>query len=196
MAPLTTRDRRALAVLGVAAAIAAAVIFWPAPAPSTDVSTDTVPQAEKRLERTRRLAARVPGLMAVDQQYSAALAPREKGLISAETAPQAQAQLLQIVRHVAQMQSPPMDLRGSEFAPIRPYGNAYGEVGVTIAADCGIEQIVNFLADLGNQPELIATSALSFGQAHPKKKTVPVRLTITGLVSRKLVPEKKEGAAF
>jgi hypothetical protein len=194
--PLTARDRRALLLLAAAVALCAAIWFWPASVASPDASTDNVPQAEKRLTRARKLAALVPGLTEIDTTYAAALAVREKGLIAAETAPQAQAQLLQIVRKAAQLQSPPIELRGSEFAPIRPYGNAYGEVSVTIAADCGVEQIVNFLADLSRQPELISTSALSFGQAHPKKKTVPMRLTVTGLVARKLVPEKRAEGTF
>ena len=117
-------------------------------------------------------------------------------MLAAETAAQAQAQLLQVVRRVAQSQSPPLDFRGAEFASIKPFGAAYGEAAVTIVTECGIDQLLNFLADLGNQPELIASSNLQLGQANPKKKTLPARLTISGLVSGKLVPAKKGGTAF
>jgi hypothetical protein len=194
MKPLSPRDRRALALLGLAVAICLAIWFWPAGSSAADPATESVAQAERRLTRERNLAAMVPGLAAIDATYSNALAEREKGLITAETAAQAQAQLLQIVRKVAQTQTPPLELRGSEFAPVTPYGNSYGEVAVTIAADCAVEQVVHFLADLSRQPELIATTAISFGQAHAKKKTMPVRMVIGALVARKLVPEKKEGA--
>ena len=67
---------------------------------------------------------------------------------------------------------------------------------MSITTDSGIEQILNFIADLSKQPELIATSNLQFRQAQPKKKTVPVRLTISGIVPRKLVPQKKGVLTF
>jgi hypothetical protein len=155
-----------------------------------------VPQAEKRLKSLRRLAAAVPAREEIDRRFGGELAKREKGLIDAETPAQAQAQLLQIVRRVGQLQSPPLQMSGSEFSPVKPFGNAYGEVTVTISAECGIEQILNFMADLANQPELIATSSLQLGQAHPKKKTLPVRMTISGLVPKKLAPEKKSEVSF
>ena len=72
-----------------------------------------VAQSERRLTRLRRLAAAVPAREQIDQRVSAELARREAGLISAETAAQAQAQLLQIVRRVAGAQSPPLDIKGS-----------------------------------------------------------------------------------
>jgi hypothetical protein len=155
-----------------------------------------VPQAEKRLKSLRRLAGAVPAREEIDRRFSGELAKREKGLITADTTAQAQAQLLQVVRKVGQAQTPPLQVSGSEFSPVKPFGNAYGEVTVTISAECGIEQILNFMADLANQKELIATSSLQLGQAHPKKKTLPMRLTISGLVSKKLVPDKKVEVAF
>ena len=196
MKPLTQRDRRALIVLAVAATVFAAVWFWPQPAADSAAVKQGVAQAERRLTRLRRLAAAVPAREQIDQRVSAELARRETGLINAETAPQAQAQLLQIVRRVAGAQSPPLDIKGSEFSPVQPFGDAYGEVTVSIATDSGIEQILNFIADLSKQPELIATSNLQFRQAVPKKKTVPVRLTISGIVPRKLVPQKKGVLTF
>jgi len=193
--PLSQRDRRALIVLAVSGAAFAAVWFWPQP--SADAARqESVAQAEGRLTRLRRLAAAVPAREEIDQRVSAELARREAGLIIAETAPQAQAQLLQVVRRVAGAQSPPLDIKGSEFSPVQPFGDAYGEVTVVISMECGIEQILNFIADLSKQPELIATSNLQFRQAQPKKKTVPVRITISGIVPKKLVPQKKGGLAF
>lgn len=196
MKPLSRRDRRALIILAVAAAVFAAVWFWPQPTAGAAEVKESVAQAERRLTRLRHLAASVPAREEIDKRCSAELASREAGLITAETAPQAQAQLLQIVRRVAGAQSPPLEIRGSEFAPIQSFGNAYGEVTVSITTESGIEQILNFIADLSKQPELIATSSLQFRQAEAKKKTVPARLTISGIVPKKLIPEKKGGLAF
>lgn len=196
MKPLSKRDRRALIVLAVSGAVFAAVWFWPQPSADAAAGKESVAQAEGRLTRLRRLAAAVPAREEIDQRVSAELARREAGLIIAETAPQAQAQLLQVVRRVAGAQSPPLDIKGSEFSPVQAFGDAYGEVTVVISMECGIEQILNFIADLSKQPELIATSNLQFRQAQAKKKTVPVRITISGIVPKKLVPQKKGGLAF
>lgn len=196
MKPLSRRDRRALIILTGAATVFAAVWFWPQPSADAAVVKEGVAQAERRLTRLRRLAAAVPAREEIDKRVSAELARRETGLINAETAPQAQAQLLQVVRRVAGAQSPPLDIKNSELSPVQPFGDAYGEVTVSITTESGIEQILNFIADLSKQPELIATSNLQFRQAQPKKKTVPVRITISGIVPKNLVPQKKGVLAF
>lgn len=200
MSPLSERDRRALKALGVAVGIFAVVFsvvwLWPGPSAADSVVSVTVPQAEKRLKSLRRLAGAVPAREEIDRRFSAELAGRETGLINAETPAQAQAQLVQIVRRVAQLQSPPMPIGASDFSPVRPFHDAYGEVVVTITADCGIEQIVNFLADLSNQKELLAVTNLQLGAAHPKKKTLPVRIAISGLTPKRLAPARKQEVTF
>ena len=62
--------------------------------------------------------------------------------------------------------------------------------------DCNTEQLVNFMAFLSAQPELVATEEIRFATAQPKTKMVAVRLTVTGIVPRKLVPEKKGTTTF
>jgi hypothetical protein len=52
------------------------------------------------------------------------------------------------------------------------------------------------MTDLANRPELIATSDIRVALANPKEKTVVVRLGLSGVVPRKLVPEKKGPAAL
>ncbi len=195
MKPLSDRDKKLLALWAVI--VIFAVYFWPA---SDDAGTvgavQSVELTEKRIAKLRRLAAAEPGRREILKQVSDELVKREKGLIQAETAPQAQAQLLQVVRRVAQVQQPALVFKGTEFAPPRPLGKSYGEVVMTISMDAGIEQVINFLADIGNQPELISVSELQFTQVNGKQKLVPVRVTFTGVVPRRLVPEKKGGQAF
>ena len=55
---------------------------------------------------------------------------------------------------------------------------------------------IHFLADFGNQVELISVSDLQMTQVTGKQKLVPVRVTFTGIVPRKLAPERKGGQAF
>jgi hypothetical protein len=59
-----------------------------------------------------------------------------------------------------------------------------------VQIECRIDQLVNLLASLETQPELVATSDLRVLSSNAKEKTVSVHLTISGIVPRRLVPEK------
>ena len=190
---MSDRDRRALILL---AGVAMLILGWyftseEDGAPLVAASTETIPAAEKRLARLKQLAATVPGKQVVLDQVAAELAAREKGLIPAATAAQAQAQLLQIVTRIARAQPNPIALRNTEMGQVKAFDDNYGEVAVAVNFESGIEQLVNFLADLTTQKELIGTSDLRIGSANPKQKTMPIRITISGLVRRDLIPDKK-----
>ena len=190
---LQNRDRRALALLAVAGLVwVLAYSFWPADATPSIVAPagDPVTLAETRLAKLRETAATVPAKEDILKQVSADLAVSEKGMIAAETAPQAQAQLLQIVRRLGAAETPPVDIRGTELNVIRPLGDAYGEASVSVQIDCRIDQLVNLMAAVQSQPELIATHDLRVLSSNAKEKTVSVRLTVSGVVPRRLVPQK------
>lgn len=194
---LGDRDRRALIVLGVAL-LAGGLIYWLSNStPSSNgesakiAPVDSIDRAQKRLAVLRKQAATLPGKQVVLRQASLELGEREKGLLAGETAEQAQAQLLQVIKRVAAQQTPPIEMSQVELGRPRSYGSSYGLVSVSITLTCRIEELVNFLAGLGAQPELTATEEIRFGASHPKQKTMPVRLTVSGLVARRLVPREK-----
>lgn len=190
---LQSRDRRALALLGASALVALAYRYWPAGAGPVAIvapAGDPVAIAEKRLARLRETAATVPAKEGIFKKVSADLAVREKGLIAAGTAAQAQAQLIQIIRRVVSSETPPVEIRATELGGVRALGDAYGEVVVSVQIDCRIDQLVNILAALGSQAELVSTSDLRVTSSNAKEKTVGVRLTLSGVVPRRLVPEK------
>lgn len=195
---LNQRDKRAFVGLGVAAAVAVVVLLWPEGNGTSKaiLPADPVDMAQKRLARMRQLAATAPGTEEVAKKVTAELAAREIGLIQADTAPQAQAQLLQIMRRIGKAQPQPIDIRGNEIGQVRAFGDTYGEVQVSVSMDCRIDQLVNLLADITAQPELIATGDVRIGAASGREKILPVRLTVSGIVPRKLVPQKKGAGAF
>ena len=198
LANLNERERKLL--IGGGIAVAAILIYYFASssssAPAVSAPTDTPEAAEKRLADLRQRAATVPGKEAVLKEVSTQLAKREKGLIQADTAPQAQAQLLQVVRRVARAQSPPVEIGQVELSEPRAFAGVYGEVSLTITMTCGIEQLVQMIADLSAQPEIVATNDLRIGAAHERLKTMPVRMVVSALVPRRLVAEKKGLTAF
>ncbi|HYK17058.1 MAG TPA: type II secretion system protein GspM [Bryobacteraceae bacterium] len=196
---LQDRDKRALRTLALAAAIFLPVwLMTRAPSATSTVSAagDTVDRSEKRLTTLRNALATVDGKEAVLKQAEAELADREKGLLTGDTSNQAQAHLLEIVNRVAKQQTPPIEIRQADFGQPRQYGDAYGIVSVAVAFDCRTDELLNLLAGLSQQPELIATEDVRTGNALPKNKLMNVRVTIAGIVPRRLVPEKKGLATF
>jgi hypothetical protein len=157
-------------------------------------ASESVPMAEKRLERLRQIAATVPGKEALMKQASVELESREKGMLKADTSAQAEAQLQDLLHRVGAANG--IDIRGVEEARVKPFGNDYGEVSVTVRFTCLIEQLVNLLAALANQPELLSTSEIQVTGGADKNKTIQVRLTLSGVVSRKLALEKKTGGGL
>jgi hypothetical protein len=194
-APLSQRDRRLLMVLGVLGAILLIRLALLA-IPSSDTAVvaptainDTIQAREKRLDRARNLSAVVPAHRQTLANVEADLALREKGLIQADTAAQAQAQLMTVVRRVARAEN--LDVRGSELGQVRPLGADYGEVQVAVTVDGQVEQLVNFLAAVTAQPELVSTSEIRIGATYGKEKHMVSRIVMSGVVPRRLVPERK-----
>jgi hypothetical protein len=196
---LQDREKRALMLLGVALILA--FVYWiatrsPSSAATVATPADSLERSERRLTALRTSLATVDGKETLLRQASAELAEREKGLIPGDTPSQAQAQLLQIISRIAKQQAPPIEVRQAEFAQPRTYGDAYAVVSVSVTMDCRTDELVNLLAGLTQQPELISTEDIRFGVANPKSKSMPTRITISGLVPRRLVPEKKGFSSF
>ena len=196
---LADRDRRALVILGVSLLVGGFIYWYTGSSVSTPAASAAIPGpvvnsiegAQKRIATLPQQAATLPGKEAVLKQASAELAEREKGLLTGETAAEAQAELLQVVKRVANQQTPPLDVRQVELGRPRTYSNDYGQVSLSLSLTCRIDELVNFLAALGAQPELVATEELRFGASHQKEKTIPIRLTVAGLVPRSLIPKQR-----
>jgi hypothetical protein len=184
-------DRRSALLLGggVAAVLILRFAMTSGSAPASVAVADSIPLAEKRLAKLRATVATVPGKEKAAQQAAADLSVRERGMIRSDTAAQAQAQLLEIIRRAGKDEG--IDVRGAEEMKVRPLADDYGEVDVAVSFNCRIDQFVNFMTDLANRPELLATNTIRVSANNPKEKTISVRLGLSGVVPRKLVPEKK-----
>ncbi|HEY6345350.1 MAG TPA: GspMb/PilO family protein [Bryobacteraceae bacterium] len=196
---LSPRDRRALTLLGTAIVGYAIVYFWPssAAAPGTSSNAvspaDSIASTENRLARLRDVAALVPQKEQALKVVSADLAKREKGIISAGTAAEARAHLLELVRRLCANES--IEVRAVEVGAIGPLGDSYGAVNVAVQVECHIEQLVNLLAALAAQPELVATTDLRITAPNDSKdKLIGARIAVAGVVARKLTGDKKGGA--
>ena len=191
-----TLDRRTLLVLVGGLLLIAILRFGVYGGHETSVvaPAESIPLAERRLERLREVSATVPAREAVLKQAAAELGSREKGMLKADTVPQAQALLQEVIRSVGAANG--IDARGMEDWRFKPMATDYGEVSVTVTFSCAIEQLVNFLAALANEPELLATNSIQITGGNDKKKNIQVRLSLSGVVPRKLIPERKGANAF
>jgi Type II secretion system (T2SS), protein M subtype b len=195
---LTPGFRRTMAWTLVSGVLSLIWSYWPAstqPTVAVAASADSVSIAERQLAKVREAAATVPQKQETLKQVSGDLALREKGIIVADTAQQAQAQLIQILRKLGHDENPRVEMRSQEIGAVRASGDAYGEVFVTVQIECGIDQLVNILVGLASRPELIASNELRVTSSNAKDKTIGVRLTVSGIVPRKLVPGKKGAGA-
>ena len=188
---ITTRDRRALGLLAVVVAVSAIYLAFTDDVPQTVAASGSIPMAEKRLARLRLVAATATAKQKHLERLSAEVAAREKGLIQAETPQQAQAQLLQILRRLCRAQAPPLEIRATEIGTVQPLGEDYGEAMVSVSFESRIEQLVQLLADLTAQTELLATSEVRVSAGDQRQKLLVVRLTVSGLVPKALAPVRK-----
>ncbi len=163
-------------------------------APTVVEPEDSIPAAEKRLENLRKLAATLPGEEDLYKRAASELSGREKDLLKADTDQQAQVALFALVQNTAHANQ--VEIRGYQEFREKALDNDYGEVSVTVAFSCGMDQLVNLLAAIGNQPEILSTNEIQITGGADKRKNVQVRLNVAAAVPRKLIPEKKGVAAF
>ncbi len=191
---LQDRDKRALKILGSMVVSVLGWVLWPSDEvvkPVAQVVANTPAGLEQQLQRLRNKEAQIPAKAGLMKDLQGQLNVREKGLMIADTLPQAQAMLAYSVRQVARQEG--FDLRNVSIAQPAIYGGEYGQIAVQITAECRIEQVVNFLADLTKRPELIATEDLRIVSGNPTNKLLQFGATISGLIPKRLVPEKRPG---
>ena len=191
---LQERDKRALKIM-VPMLIGGLIwMFWPSGdggKPVAQATTNTPAGLEQQLERLRSKEAQIPAKQGMVKDLLNQLNAREQGLIMADTLPQAQAILAGSVRQVARQEG--FDFRNMSFSQTSIYGGEYGQIAVQVTAECRIEQVVNFLADLTKRPELLATEDMRISTGNAQSKVLQFAVTISGLVPKRLVPEKRVG---
>jgi len=156
-------------------------------------TAETIPQAELRLKNLRQAAVTVAGKEERLRKAAAELAEREKGILQAPTEAEAQALLLETLNNLARSNG--ITTQGGEFRD-KPLSREYGEVTATVHFTCEIVQLVNLLAALADYPQIVATQEMRITGGNDKKKTIQVMLTVSGVVERKLLPQKKGGTLF
>ena len=194
---ISERDRRAIKFL--AWAIIPSLLFWLWPSrddasavkPAVTALVNTPAGLEQQLQRLRLKDSHIPEKQDHLKDLQNQLDAREKGLIVADTLPQSQALLAQALRATARQEG--FELRSLIVTPASIYGGEYGQIGIQIGAECQIDQIVNFMADLTRRSELLSTDDIRVNLVNVKTKQLQFSVVVTGLVPKRLVPEKRPG---
>jgi hypothetical protein len=153
-------------------------------------SHDSIPVARQRLDILRRKAATVPAKEEILKQVTVELQDREKGVVRVATAEQARAHLMEVLHATAVANG--FDSQGASQLPEpKPLGKDYGQVAVGQNFTCGIDQLVNFLSAIANEPEILATDSILVAPVRNPNKDISVRLMFAGVIPRSLIPEKK-----
>ena len=186
-------------MLAVFLLLSGVIYWWPQESESSassatgaTVTGEEIELAQKRLLRLKQIGATLPAKRDFAKRVADEVNSREKGLIPGETAAQAQAQLSQVLRRVGRLQMPALELRTVDVGLVRPLGEDYGEVAVTVAFEGQIDQLVNLLTDLTRQPEILATNDVRIASTNEKKKSLRVSLSVSGVTARALVPNLKK----
>jgi hypothetical protein len=181
-------------VAGVAAILILRFVVLGGDASSSTVApAETIAQAEQRLQHVRQVAATVPGKEIVMKQAAGTVDSLEKGIFHANTEAEAKAQILEMVNNVARANG--VQTRGLDESHSKPISNDYGEMTVSVSFASDIVQLVNLLAGLAGQDQILATNGIRISGGTDKKKILQVRLSVSGLVPRKLLAAEKKGAA-
>jgi hypothetical protein len=189
---LSDRDRRALFILLGALVVVAMVQWWPSGEDAvTAAPTNTVEQAEMRLQRARRIAAATRERTAEKQAAEKELQTLEQGMLRAESAALAHAALAQKLRALGRRQSPAVEFRTVENGPIELWEGSWARMQLAVSLDCTVDQLVNLLADVSSQPELISVAEMHVSAASDRAKRMPVRITFAALLPRAMAPLKK-----
>jgi hypothetical protein len=194
---LAQRDVRALTGLAVVLVLTGTYYFWPAgSSESVEASPDAVKIAEQRLERLRNIAASAPAKQDVLKRVTAELELRDKSVIRADSAQQAQAETITILRELLNEEG--IGILSTELGTLQPLGDEYGLATVSVQLDCRVEQLLNVLSALAVREQLVIVREFQINASDAQRKTIRVRLTAAGVIPKSLLPakDKKGGSAF
>jgi len=196
---LSSRDRRALALLAAAVALFLILDFGLLPLmDSAGGLGAALPLKEKTLRKYQRLAAILPEREAGWKEMQASLEEAEKRLLESKTGALASAEMQQLVKELMAGQG--LDPGSASFQPVRalrPVGAgtandaAYAAVPLALNFECRVEQLAAFLQAARESSRVLVVEQLGISQAAPRPdrpKAVSVRLVLHGVMRAETEP--------
>jgi Tfp pilus assembly protein PilO len=178
---LQQRDRRALK--GMAAAVAVWLLLRFAIFPAWDrwdEAREQLPMREAALIKYRQAIQTLGAATESEELLQRRLRQAEEGLLQGATPALAAAELQEWVRQTAASRD--IEVRSSEFLPVRSQQNGYAQVPVGLQFQCRLDQLVSFLEELQTSSRILTIPRFQAqARGNDKEKLVNVSLTVAGL---------------
>lgn len=186
---MSRRDKRALLIAGIAAAVFMGAQFWVLPLwdqiqegrEGLEVQEQTFLKFREAVEsRAAREAEKV--------LLEGRLREAEAGLLTGETPAIASAELRTRVQQLAAENG--LEVPSIQFQAERPLGEDYLQIPLGIQLKGRINDLVGFLQACGTGPTMLRVLGLSIQSVGDKEKTLNVNMTVAGILAR-----PRDGAA-
>ncbi|MBH00194.1 MAG: hypothetical protein CMN58_07635 [Solibacterales bacterium] len=187
---VTTRDKRALIILGVTLVLFMLLqgdLFFPTGFSSESVNSESLEGIERQFRLTRARAGRIPLVQAQAKTVQENLERMEKGLLASQNIALAQAEMRQILER--SLQAEDIVMENARFVSAESKNDHYAAIPVTVNFSCHIEQLVNWVAAVGNSSQLLSTIKIRIDSPNSDSKTVRVTATVAGFLPASRAPE-------
>ncbi len=188
---IQSRDRRALIILFAAAALFAITqldFFFPSTA--SPLVGGSIEDAQERFLDAQVQARQKPLVEAESQEAARVLAEFESGLLQAESAELAKAEMRQVVGNLLVAEG--ITMRASRFGNVELEQDHFAQVPLTADFDCRVEQFVNWMTTLSNSERLLTTRRIVLRPANTKTKALRAQVTVSGYLPVARTPELVE----
>ena len=187
---VTTRDKRALIILGVTLVLFMLLqgdLFFPTGFSSESVNSESLEVIERQFRLTRARAGRIPLVQAQAKTVQENLERMEKGLLASQNIALAQAEMRQILER--SLQAEDIVMENARFVSAERKNDHYAAIPITVNFSCRIEQLVNWVAAVGNSSQLLSTIKIRIDSPNSDSKTVRVTATVAGFLPASRAPE-------
>ena len=162
-------------------------LFFPTGFSSESVNSESLEGIERQFRLTRARAGRIPLVQAQAKTVQENLERMEKGLLASQNIALAQAEMRQILER--SLQAEDIVMENARFVSAERKNDHYAAIPITVNFSCRIEQLVNWVAAVGNSSQLLSTIKIRIDSPNLDSKTVRVTATVAGFLPASRAPE-------
>ena len=180
---MSGRDKRALAIAGMAVGLFAALEFGALPVwDRVQAERDGLAVREQTFLKFREAVESREEREAEKELLEARLREAEEGLLPGETPAIASAELRERVQQLATESG--MEVVSTQFQPTRPLGEDYLQVPLGVRLRGRIEGLVSFLEGCETGATTLSVLRLAVQGLNDEQKSLNVTLTVSGVLPR------------
>ena len=187
------RDKRALTIAGIAAAIFLLLEFGAFPVwDSWQAERAGLPVREQTLRKFREAVESRPLREAENATLAVRLREAEGGQLTGDTPAIASAELREWIQQLAAEHS--LEVLSSQFLPARPLGDDYWQVPLGVQLRGRLDSLVNFLKACATGSKTLSVARLQIQRLGDPQKSVQVNLTVAGILPREPGEPRETGS--